>query len=68
MSGRWLKMHGSDPYKMCIRTFDFCVKYTLMFMAQAHADLKRGFSVSLIVVYSEGMSKVNDICASEVAI
>lgn len=34
----------------------------------AHADLKRGFSVSLIVVYSEGMSKVNDICASEVAI
>lgn len=34
----------------------------------AHADLKRGFSVSLIVVYSEGMSKVNDIYASEVAI
>lgn len=34
----------------------------------AHADLKRGFSVSLIVVYSEGMSQVNDICASEVAI
>lgn len=34
----------------------------------AHADLKRGFSVSFIVVYSEGMSKVNDICASEVAI
>ena len=35
---------------------------------RAHADLKRGFNVSLIIVYSEGMSKVNDICASEVAI
>lgn len=68
-----IKNAWSDPYKLCICTFDFVLRihWRLWQIVQywlAHADLKRGLSVSLIVVYSEGMSKLNDIYASEVAI
>lgn len=62
---------GQILTKMCICTFDFMlsIHWRLWQIVQywlAHADLTRG--LVLIVVSSEGMSKVNDICASEVAI